>query len=190
MLKILFALLLSLSFAQAETYWNLPKKLNPQNTTLNYELDTTWHMVHGKVEQLEGEVHLAQQQDYKSIRAKVKFNVSAMDSDNEDRDEEMRQVMTAETFPQIVFNLTSIDQICSPEELNKINTCKYSGQGKITIRDISANLPISGEITKTADGYEISGETQLKWADFGISDPSIFIAKVYADVNIKFVLKL
>lgn len=49
---------------------------------------------------------------------------------------------------------------------------------------------IPATISSSPTGYSISGKTTLKWADYGVDDPSILVVHLDPKVTIKFELQL
>ena len=183
-------LLTSAHSARAGT-WNLPATLDTGNTTVQFIVDTTWHTVHGEVKSLSGNAELTDPNDFKSIQLKISVPVISMDTQNSDRDEEMRSSMNAATFPTILFSLSNIPQICNPATLLVGEPYNFDASGEITIRDVKKIIPISATVTKADSGeLTLQGKSKFRWLDFGITDPSIFIAKVKPDVTILFTIKL
>ncbi len=178
--------------AWAENYWNLPQVLNAENTEIKFSLDTTWHTLEGQVRVVGGEVRLTDPRDYKAVGAVIHIPVTAMDTGNKSRDKEMRQVMSAETFPEISFVLSNLgSEICNPSAMATEEPCSFHATGELKIRDITKNLPVSASVIKTrGQDYVVSGTTKLDWSEFGVEDPSILVARVHKDVTINFKMQL
>jgi polyisoprenoid-binding protein YceI len=167
--------------------WNLPAVLSTLNTSITFELDTTWHTVHGEAKQISGRAWLTTPADYKSVRLELTIPVSSLDTGSESRDEEMRDSMDAEAFPNISFVSEPLREVCAPAALAEGSSCPFAGSGTVTIRDVSRQVPLSGTISREpSGGFKVSGDTTLKWDEFGIKDPSILIAKVHSETKIHF----
>lgn len=170
--------------------WNLPKSLTTTNAKINFEVDTTWHMVHGTVNEVRGELSLSDPNRYDSIIGTITIPVAGLDTDNNSRDETMRESMHSDKFPNIQFKVNSVQKVCDPNSLSKGASCPFVLVGGLTIRDITQNVILEGQVTFNGSDYIIIGETNIKWQEYGIEDPSIFIAAVYPDTKIKVELKL
>ena len=188
--KSVFALLLCCcsSLALADS-WNLPQKLSDKNTTIDFEVDTTWHLVEGKTKGLQGEVSLSDPKDPNSITATLTLPVNKFDTDNSDRDEEMRAAMAEDKFPAVTLKIDRAKEICTTEVAQQ-KGCKALLEGSLSIRGVTRSLTLPVKINYKANKYIIAGTFTFPWASFGVEDPSIFVAKVYPDVTIKFKLKL
>ena len=156
-----------------------------------FELDTTWHTIHGTVKKVSGTVSLASPKDSRVIAASLSIPVSALDTDSESRDEEMHDCMESTKFPTITIDMPRITPSCTEKELASHAPCSYSTTGAVTIRDVTLPLALAGSITQDASGtISVSGSTHLDWSKFGVKDPSILVAKVNEDVRISFNLGL
>jgi len=103
-LTVFFALVSLLgSTAFAGTRWNLPQQLSDTNTTVTFEVDSTWHLVEGKTAGIHGRVWLENQADTNSINIEVSLPVARFDTDRESRDEKLRTVMYAQRYPEVSF---------------------------------------------------------------------------------------
>ena len=71
---LLIALLLIPLSSQAETKlasWNLPVELTDKNTTVKFEVDSTWHMVHGTTAHISGNAKLLKPEDPSSVNVNL-----------------------------------------------------------------------------------------------------------------------
>ena len=169
----------------------MPISLNAQNTEISFLLDTTWHTVHGKIKTIQGEASLRDPKDFKSVTINASFSVSDFDTDNEDRDEEMRACMQSDRFPLVSFELTTAENLCNPSSVTPETPCSFMGKGSITIRDVTKAIDLPAQVKVQDDQtYIVEGDTTIEWPDFGVEDPSILIAKVHSKVSIHFSLTL
>ena len=158
---------------------------------ITFELDTTWHTVEGKIQELSGSVRLVNPKDPSTITASLSIPVSALDTDSQSRDEEMRESMEADRFPFITVSVPSLIPGCEERSITADNTCPYSSQGAATIRDVTLPIHLSGVIRRgKAGSLIVEGSTSINWSLFGIKDPSILIARVDEQVKISFQIVL
>jgi polyisoprenoid-binding protein YceI len=175
----------------AAEYWNLPHDLNPENTRVTFEVDSTWHTVHGVAKQVEGRLWLDDTKNFRSIRGRIKFPVAAFDTENADRDEKLREVMHSDSAPEVIFEFReAVPGLCDPSSLVGAAICRVEIPGILTINDVSRKVVLRAEISALGRAYKISGTTVIKWADYRVDDPSIFIAKLYEEVKIDFLINL
>ncbi len=187
---IFFSLSLFVSGVSA-TPWNLPKPLTTQNTEVTFEVDSTWHLVHGIAKQVEGKLWLEDPKDFRSVRGEVKLPVAEFDTDNSSRDSKLRKVMHADTSPLVTFQITgSVPMLCDPTKLPESAACSFEVPGELAINNVKKDVMVTASLTHLQEAYRISGVTTIKWADFMIDDPSILIAKLHDEVKISFVVIL
>lgn len=168
--------------------WNLPNEISDSNTQVHFEVDSTWHTVHGKVSKITGKSWLSNPNDLSSVNAEIHFPIINFDTDNSSRDKKMREVMAADKFPDVVLNLHGMDptRICLPNQVSETNGCESLLLGSLSIHGITRELKLGVKITKEQDGYSVSGSLPFEWASFGVEDPSILIAKLDPTVTVFF----
>lgn len=173
-----------------KSFWNLPKKVSTQNTEVSFLLDSTWHDTSFKVNQVDGNVWLGDPKDFKSLKAKIAMPVSRFDSENETRDEKMRDVMAADLFPEVIFELSKVDGLPDPKDMVEGKSYPITINGDLKIRDFRKAIEIKSSIKKTNDNFDIAGDVVIDWSEYGVEDPSIIIAKVYKDLKVTFKMSL
>ena len=186
---LLLPLILSTS-AWAES-WDLPMEISSDNTRVRFEVDSTWHLIKGKVKELSGKVWLANSQDPLSIRAELLMPVGSFDTDNESRDERMREVMHSDRSPTVRFEINSaLSELCGPDRLELGRPCKCDISGSLTIDKVSKPVTLKSNILSSDREYKVSGKASFNWADFGVEDPSILVAKLDPLVTVRFSIML
>lgn len=171
--------------------WNLPQQLTGENLEIKFDVDTTWHTVHGHPQSVAGKAWLSDPKDFRSVAIDLRLPVNGLDTANKSRDAELYQDMDQATFPEIHFLLSDAENICNPASLKAGESCEFVGHGALTIRDVTKQLAIPAKIESHTDGsYAVIGSTRFRWLDFGIKDPSIFIARVKPNVDVRFELHL
>ena len=175
------------AFAETVSPWNLPAKLNETNTQITFSLETKWHTVEGSIKNLTGEAHLTNPKDFRSVQLNLDFPVTALDTDDTSRDENMRESMDAAAYPFIHFQLPSVGkELCSPS-LQEGQSCSFTSIGNLSIRNIVKPVKVTATILKgPADSFILEGISNLDWSDFGVKDPSILVARVHKEVSIQF----
>ena len=186
-LLLLIGVIFFSSIVQADS-WNLPSGLDDQNTTISFEVDTTWHTVNGTTKGITGKAHLNDHNDPNSVNAEIVLPIAKFDTDSESRDEELRESMHAEVHPDVRFDVTSLKGSCTPLIVTEENPCKTIVVGTLLINGLSDQLEIPALIEKVVDDYKITGKITFNWLKFGIDDPSILVAKVDPEVTVSFTL--
>jgi polyisoprenoid-binding protein YceI len=178
--------LLVTTSAVAES-WNLPEELSTENTRVTFEVDSTWHLVHGVVKEVAGRLWLANPEDFHSIRGIVKLPVAGFDTDDESRDERLREVMHSDLAPSVIFEMDEdIPKLCDPGSLTESSSCELAVPGRLTINNVSRAVELRVVLKRSGSSIDASGGTKIKWSDFGVDDPSIFVARLHEEVNISF----
>ncbi len=166
--------------AQAQGHWYLPQDFDTHNISVRFEVDSTWHMVEGDTSGLVGRVWLKDPADYHSVQADLELPVALFNTHNQSRDKRLRQVMHADTFPKVHFALSEARNICDPNVVKEGYVCDFLLLGALKIRDVEKSIEIPARVAYDKDQkvFFITGNVKVKWQEFGIEDPSIFIAKV------------
>lgn len=168
--------------------WQMPCHLSNANTKIQFEVDSTWHKIVGKVKEVNGEAWLSNENDPNSIRAKIIFPVVGFDTDSESRDEELRHDMHADVYPNVEFELLRVNDICL--DLDQGIVCNIALLGNLIISGVQKEVVIPGSLFLDKGVYKVSGSFPVKWAEFGVEDPSILIAKLDPIAFIKFNLEI
>ena len=168
--------------------WPLPVSLDDSNTTVTFEVDSTWHTIHGKTSGVSGDLHLADPVQPDSIRGTITIPVAKFDTDNSSRDSKLREVMSETKYNNVEFVLDSFAGGC-PQAI-PASGCKTSAEGTLKIADHSETVKIDLTVTRANNSTYVEGTSKLSWRAFPIEDPSIMIAKLYDDVTVKFKLAL
>jgi polyisoprenoid-binding protein YceI len=163
-----------------------PVELTAEIAKVTFEVDSTWHVIEGSAKQVKGRVWLDSPGDWSSLRADIEIPVSALDTDNGMRDEKMREVMAAEKYPNVKFLVNGLSDRCDLDELKKDESCESTINGDLTIRKTSKRQDINISVRRKQKTFIVEGETTISWADFGVEDPSIFVAKLDRHVTIRF----
>lgn len=171
--------------------WNLPVELTGANTHVFFTVDSTWHTVHGTVQELKGRAWLEHPQDPGSVHLTVSMPVSGFETGDADRDEKMREVMHAKDAPTVDFSLIEgIGSKCTVAEVTEAHPCSTSAIGVLTINNVQKPIPINLNISKNGSDYVVKGSASLNWAEYNVEDPSILIARLSPKVDIEFLLTL
>lgn len=189
---VMIASILSCTYCELSVAapWNLPSEISNNNAKVNFEVDSTWHLIKGHAEDVRGQVWLEDRSDYRSVHAKMVVSVSSLRTGSESRDKRMREVMHSEEHPEVVFTMQhGIGEACSPS-IDENTPCKEVITGDLNINGVVKSVVGDAEIIRSSSGYSITGTTVIKWPEFNVEDPSIFIAKLHEEVKISFQLFL
>jgi polyisoprenoid-binding protein YceI len=167
--------------------WSPPKTINSETLQVRFEVDSTWHLIHGEVPNISGKIWLNDASDPTSIRGDLKAAVLDFDTDNKSRDKEMRHVMDADQFPNVILLINGFEgEPCSPLKVQKAGECSGALKGEIKIRDVSKAVSVPFTVKPEGSFYKVAGEFSIQWEEFGVEDPSILVAKLDETVKIKY----
>lgn len=181
--------LVSLSPAQAED-WPLPFAINDANTAVKFEVDSTWHLIHGTTKNIDGRVWCEAGSNPCAVRFEVSLPVSEFDTENSSRDKRMREILRSAQYPTVSFRSSKIDKLPLPGEISDGIEYPIAIQGIISINGNQRPLQLQGMLVRRDDLFEVRGDGTLSWKDFNVEDPSILIAKLDPTVVLHFNLTL
>lgn len=167
--------------------WQLPQELTDQNTSIRFEVDSTWHLVKGSASGVTGTVSHEDTVHPKAISLTLSVPVAKLDTNNSMRDRRLQEVMSAEKYPSITFQSSNINIICTPLKVDHDGTCSDSISGNLTILKTQKRVTIPITIMYGGHrGYLVTGQIPLRWVEYGVEDPSILVAHVDPVVTIFF----
>ena len=183
--------LLSTSNAAAEQSapWELPLEVSDKNTNVRFDVDSTWHMVTGKIKGSSGFVKLSDPSNPLSVVSEIHFPVKSIKTGMGMRDSSLQDHMKADEFPEIVFKSEMAAADCDLSQLS-VKPCKGKLIGELSIVDVTRKVELDIEIAKKNEVYEVSGKSTFAWADYHVEDPSILVAKVDPNVTVSYSLTL
>jgi flavin-dependent dehydrogenase/polyisoprenoid-binding protein YceI len=199
LISILITLFFSLHIAAEESQavsaknsWGLPITLSDKNAKINFEVDSTWHLVKGTTKNISGSVANDSDGNGKANQLKISvlIPVKDFDTDSSMRDDKMRTVMNAEKFPNVKFEANTELKTCTAEITARQSSCEETISGNLTIKDKTLPIKLPIKFSYKDERFEISAKTSLDWSDFGVEDPSILIAKLDKIVNIYIKIEL
>lgn len=164
----------------------LPLILNDSNISVSFEVDSTWHLVKGSTAGISGKIWQENPSDLNTIVATISIPVEQFNTDNSSRDERMREVLHADKYPLVQYSLQQVQTDCPPSTDSNTLPCAIKLRGTVEISGTQKPIEISGTMQRDQDGFLVQGETNLSWKDFGVEDPSIFIARLDEDVHVSF----
>jgi polyisoprenoid-binding protein YceI len=180
---LMCALLVALiSAAAARAQESLTIELAASNCVVRFSVNSTWHLVQGRVPQLHGWARFERPGDFNSLQATIETDVATLTTDHEGRDKKMRSFcFEAARFPKVTFRL---EQARIMEGKNVVFS------GSLTIRDVTRRLVVGGQYSDKDNQFQFMGAGDLRWADFGMRDPSTSFSKLQPDVKVLVEIKV
>jgi len=162
-------------------------KVEPKQSQVTFVLQATGHKVHGKTSALKGEFVLPFKLSgvESSFVAKIEFDAASLDTANKKRDRKMRtDSLDVNQYPAIVFLTERIRG-----EISKIRSgepAQVTLVGKLAIRDVTRPISVIANVTRKGEKLHIEGTHVLRFTDYNVPDPSIFLLRVKKDMTIGF----
>lgn len=179
------------SAERRQANWYLPQKLSDANMQIEFEVDSTWHTVHGKTSSITGHARLSKSDDPTALDILIELPVAMLNTADEDRDAELRSIMAVDQYPTIRLNAANAPLRCVPAAVVEQGQCSDTLMAKLTIRATTTELEVPIVIRAEPGRFAVSGTFKIRWAEYGVEDPSIFlIATVDPIVEIKFKVQL
>jgi hypothetical protein len=171
-------------------FWHLPVHISDSLVSVSFEVDSTWHLIKGTTAGVTGDVWLADPNDSHSVRARIIFPIVKFQTGDESRDIRMREVLHADRFPAVTLSILDIGKGCNPLLLNENTPCHTILNAELQISGNLGRTTIPATVTSTPTDYSISGQTSLRWREYGVEDPSILVAHLDPTVSVHFAIKL
>ncbi len=166
--------------------WSLPSTINDTNTTVTFDVDSTWHAVHGTTSQVTGTIRQRDPADPLSIEVDLTIPVGSFNTNWESRDERLAQVIGADQFKQVRFTSSKLLATCHPLRVQNERHCSGTLAGTLTIRDVTRPIALPVEVVRSQGKDTITGKLAVRWGDYDVEDPSILIARLDPTVTITY----
>ena len=157
-----------------------PRKLRyrlvPDESTLGFELPTTFHVVHGKTSAWHGDVEV-DPGTAGAMTGRIEIRADSIETGNAHRDLDVRdRVLEAAQHPQIVFELKNY----------KGNLARFASgatidaevDGDLTIHGVTKPIQASVECAVLPDHVVVAGAVPVFWKAFGLRDLSRMFLKI------------
>lgn len=185
MLSILMLALQSAPSFSLERY-----EIDARSSTIGFDGTSPVHDFTGKTHAITGDLRADLSDGGRIAGGAVWIETRTLDTDNSSRDKEMRELLGAQHFPQIVFQLDSV------HATRGAGKDEYTAEGRFTIKGIEKARVLRFHVEPVAahDGashdLRVLGELRFNMTDHGIERPGILIAKVADEVRVWLDLRL
>jgi polyisoprenoid-binding protein YceI len=161
-------------------------EIEPGSSSVGFDLGATGHTVHGRAGKLGGRVEvLGADAGGFPLAGELRLEAASLDTGNGRRDRKMReQSLAVARFPEIVFAARRL----SPREggASGQDASAFVLEGDLSIRDVTRSVSIRVELRPEDGMLRVAGEVQLRWADFGVPDPSFLFLRVKPTLRVRF----
>lgn len=129
----------------------------------------------GKNKSISGEITLIKINSSVQFYAQIVIDAAKFESDNETRDQDIREILEVNRYPQIIFELSNIedfDMRMIDEEGKILEELNFTAVGTLRVHGISKEIrfPISMSLQKNQ--IIVEGTAQIRFTDFNIEPPT------------------
>lgn len=153
--------------------------LDPAQTKVHWNVDSTLHKVHGTFALKSGSVHI----DAETGKASGEIVVYATsgDSGNGSRDARMhKEILETEKYPDVVFRPTQMEG-----KVARSGPTDGKLHGVLAIHGAEHELTAEVHAELMGDHWKGSGKFEVPYVKWGIKDPSNFLLKVKPVVDVE-----
>ena len=152
---------------------------------IHFDVGSTLHNVPGEFTRFTAELNLAEK-----VTGNLVIQSEGIKTGIGVRDNRMySHCLDTGQFPTIRFEIRGItgdvDGFNSNQGQGTVNL-----HGKLSIRSTDRDVIIEAAYIWTDGMLDLKGSNKLKWADYGVPDPSILISKVQPELVLSFDLKM
>jgi polyisoprenoid-binding protein YceI len=158
----------------------------PEQSTLTFELSTTYRVVHGKTGAWHGTVEVDPASPG-TLQARLQIRAESIETGNSRRDLDVRdKVLEAAKFPEIVFEAKSYKGSLAKFDPGATITAEVTGE--LTIHGVTKPLQSSLQCAVMSDHVVVAGAVPVFWKAFGLRDMSRLFLKIKDPMLIVFKL--
>ena len=141
---------------------------NAADSSVSFSLDATMHTVHGTAGDVKGTVSIVSASSEGFVLdGKIAIAVRSLGTGNDRRDAKMRgESLAAAEHPEITFAPKALDRAL------------HTLSGDLTIRGVSKKVAIPVSVEPAGGRIKVDGKLDVRWADHGVPDPSVFLLRV------------
>jgi polyisoprenoid-binding protein YceI len=154
--------------------------LDPAQTTIEFTLDTTLHVVHGTFKLKNG--HISFDPATGKASGEIVVDAASGDSDNESRDKKMhQQILESQKYPEIVFTPQHVKGGVNPQGASQV---EVSGVFRIHGQDHDITMTFSVQ-PPAGDKLQASTHFSVPYVQWGIKSASTFLLHASDTVEIE-----
>lgn len=151
-----------------------------QSSQAGFDGSSSLHDFSGKTKKVDGEIHFDERVLEQTAGGLVGIDAASLDTDEKDRDAEMRKRLATDRFPKITFGLDHI----TGSLVNLSGTVK--ARGKFTIHGVPRERTFDVTFEATDGGFRVKGSCKFKMTDHGIEPPVAFVVTTSDEVKVWF----
>ena len=158
----------------------------PGESSLTFELPTTFRVIHGKADAWEGSIEVDPAAPG-TLRGHLRIRAESIETGNSRRDLDVRdKVLEASHFPQIVFEAKGYRGDLAKFDPGATITAEVSGE--LSLHGVTRPIQTSLECAVLPDHVLVAGAVPVYWKAFGLRDMSRLLLKIKDPMLIVFKL--
>ena len=168
-----------------------PYDIDPSTARVAFELGATLHNVHGRTDRASGRIGTtagtaAQVTD---LTGSVQISVAGLETGNRRRDKKMHEEsFDVGKYAEITFQAKHLGPgTARPDDTTRTSRTLI---GNLTIRGVARDVEIPVVIEERVGRLIVEGTLTVRWADFGIPDPSFLFVRIQPTVLVTFHIEL
>jgi polyisoprenoid-binding protein YceI len=153
--------------------------LDPAQSKVHFNVESTLHTVHGTFTVKSGTVHFDPQTG--KAGGEIVVNTTSGDSGSNSRDARMhKEILETKKYPDAVFHPSQIEG-----QVAAIGACDVKLRGTISLHGANHELTALIHANLAADRWTGTAKFEVPYITWGIKDPSNFLLKVKPVVNVE-----
>ena len=154
---------------------------------ISWVLDASVRAVRSHTRELSGSAKVLEAgEDGVRLEGRLEIDAGSFETGSSRRDRTLREEsLAAGDHPQIVFSPRRIFRTSSWAEDEALAI-----EGDLSIRGVTQAVLIPVSLTRRGQRVLVDGTTRVRWADYGVPDPSSFLYRVRPEVQITAHLEL
>jgi polyisoprenoid-binding protein YceI len=156
--------------------------------SVGFDLPATLHTVHGRGRAVSGWVAVGERGPERELAldGAVHIDAASLDTGNRKRDRKMHaESLAVGAHPRIEFAPRSLGPAldrCPPDTAADASCWPLGGE--LTIRGVTRAITFPVAVRAVGERLVVDGKVELRWADFGVPDPSVLLLKVKPRVQV------
>ncbi|HET7451756.1 MAG TPA: YceI family protein [Thermoanaerobaculia bacterium] len=156
----------------------------PAQSSITFEVPTSFHVIQGKVDAWHGSVAV-EPEPPGVLQARIVVRADGLETGKAKRDLEFRDKMfEAARFPEIVFEGASYKGNLSKVDPGAVTTVEVTGT--LTMHGVSKPIQTSIECAVLPDHVVVAGAVSVVWKSFGLGDLSKMLLRIKEPMLVAF----
>lgn len=162
-------------------------RVDPAKSEISWEVDASLHVVRSRTQELSGRVKVVSAGDEGAVLdGRLEIAAASFATGNGRRDRTLRErSLAVGDHPAIVFVPRRIFRTSSWAEDEALAI-----EGDLTLRGVTRSLRLPVTLVERGVRLLVEGRTRVRWADYGVPDPSFFPVRLRPDVEVQAHLEL